>query len=168
MKAYLMTVIWAAVVGTLAELIGADDERGGAKLLRLLTGLMILSVVAAPLRGLLQIGPNALLDRLRGAYDDAQAALAETGEAYADQTLDLIRETGEAGASAAVSELVAEQFTLPGECCRAEVEMIDRNGEFSLSSVRVILSGKGVLADPYAIETYLEELLNCSAEVAVE
>ena len=53
MKAYLMTVVWAAVAGTLAELIG-DDEGGGAKLLRLLTGLMILSVVISPLRGLLQ------------------------------------------------------------------------------------------------------------------
>lgn len=168
MKAYLMTVVWAAVAGTLAELIGGDDERSGAKLLRLLTGLMILSVVVSPIRGLLQVGPDALLDRLRGAYEDARAATAEAGEMYAAQTMDLIRETGEAGASDAVAALVAGQFALPAEYCRAEVELTEQAGEFSLSAVRVILSGKGVLADPYAIETYLEDLLGCRAEASVE
>ena len=167
MKAYLMTVIWAAVAGTLAELVG-DDEGGGAKLLRLLTGLMILSVVISPLRGLLQTGPDALFDRLRGAYEDARAASAEAGETYAARTLEFIRETGETGAADAVAELVEGQFSLPAECCRAEVELTGEEGVFSLSAVRVILSGKGVLTDPYAVETYLEDMLGCVAEVSVE
>lgn len=167
MKAYLMTVVWAAVAGTLAELIG-DDEGGGAKLLRLLTGLMILSVVISPLRGLLQTGPDALLDRLRGAYEDARTASAEGGEMYSALTLELIRETGEAGAAEAVAGLVAEKFSLPGECCRVEAELTETDGTFSLAAVRVILSERGVLTDPYAVETYLEDLLGCCTQVSLE
>lgn len=167
MKAYLMTVVWAAVAGTLAELIG-DDEGTGAKLLRLLTGLMILLGVISPLRGLLQTGPDALIDRLQGGYEDARATSSEAGEMYAARTLELIRETGETGAADTVVGLVAERFALPEECCRAEVELTETDGTFSLSAVRVILSGRGVLTDPYAVEAYLEDLLGCVAEVSVE
>lgn len=167
MRAYLMTVIWAAVAGTLAELMG-DDEGNGAKLLRLLTGLMILSVVISPLRGLLQTGPEALLDRLQGIYEDTRAASAEAGETYTARTLAYIRTTGEVGAGDAVAELVADRFDLPGECCRAAVELAETEGEFSLSAVRVVLSGRGVLTDPYAVEAYLEDMLGCSVEVSVE
>lgn len=168
MKAYLMTVVWAAVVGTLAELIGGDDAGGGAKLLRLITGLMILSVVAAPVHSLLQIGPEPLLDRLREIYENARATSAEAGERYTRQTMDFIRETGETGASAAVGKLLIERFDLPEECFRVEVDLTEQDGEFTLSSVRVLLSGRGRLADPYAIETYLEEILCCPARAAVE
>lgn len=167
MKAYLMTVVWAAVAGILAELIG-DDGQSGAKLLRLLTGIMILSAVISPLRSLLQIGPDSLLDRLRGAYEEAQAASAEAGEIYAEGTMELIRTMGETEAANTVTELVAGEFALPAECCRAEVDLTEENGQFSLSEVRIILSGKGVFADPYAVETYLEELLGCKAEVSLE
>ena len=167
MKTYLTTVIWAAVAGTMAELIG-DDEGGGTKLLRLLTGLMILSVVISPLRGLLQTGPDGVVDRLREVYEDARTASVETGEMYTARTLELIRETGETGAANAVADLVAERFALPAECCRAEVELTETDGTFSLSAVRVILSGRGVLTDPYAVEAYLEDLFGCVAEVSVE
>lgn len=75
MKAYLLTVVWAAVAGTLAELIGGDDAGSGAKLLRLITGLMILSVVAAPIHSLLQMGPESLLDRLGEIYENARTVI---------------------------------------------------------------------------------------------
>lgn len=168
MKAYVITVIWAAVAGTLVELIGADEEGGGAKLLRLLTGLMVLSVVIAPLGSLLQIGPDALLDRLWGAYEDARTASWESWEQYARQTVDFIRTAGESEASAAVAQLVAQRFEVPTEDCRTAVELTEHDGEFSPSSVRVILSGRAVLADPYAIEAYLAELLACPVAVALE
>ena len=159
MKAYLLTVIWAAVAGTLAELMG-DDEGGGGKILRLFTGLMILSVVVSPLRGLLAGGADAWIDRLRGVYDDARADAAEA-EIYARHTLAFIREMGESEGAAAVANLVAENFFLSEDSCRAEVELVEHEGEFSLSAVRIILSGRGALTDPYAVEAYLKDLLGC-------
>lgn len=168
MKAYLITVVWAAVAGTLAELIGVDEEGSGAKLLRLITGLMILSVVVAPLRSLLQIGPDALLDRLWGVCARAETTAVELGEQYARQTVDFIRAAGESGASAAVARLVAQQFALSEEDCRAAVELTEHEGQFSPLSVRIILSGKAILADPYAIESYLAALFSCPVSVALE
>ncbi len=168
MKAYLLTVVWAAVAGTLAELIGGDDAGSGAKLLRLITGLMILSVVAAPIHSLLQMGPESLLDRLGEIYENARTASAEAGEMYTRQTMEYIRQTGEAGASSAVKKLLTERFDLPEECCRVEIDLTEWDGEFTLSSVGVILSGRGLWANPYAIETYLEEILCCPVRAAVE
>ncbi len=164
---YLVGVITAIAAGAAAELLPPEGERGTDRLLKLITGLLILCVIALPLLDALGAGGDSLLERLDAALAelDTDPAIADR---YAAQTMAYIRAASAEAAEGEIVALLAERFGLPTDCCRAEVTLADGEAGIVLAGVKVYLRGRAVLADAAEIEAYLAALFGGQAIVVIE
>ena len=164
---YLVSVVTAVVAGTVAELLPPDGEGGMSRPLKLLTSLLILSVIALPLLDALGPGTDGLLDRLDAALAEISAD-PTAADAYAAQTMTYIREASAEAAEGEIVALLAEHFGLPADRCCAEVTLAEGEAGITLGGVKVYLSGSAIFADAADIEAYLTALFGGQAIVVIE
>ncbi len=160
MRDYFLSVILTALFGGITtELL---PENSGVKPhLKLLTGLCVLLVLVLPakdaiasvaeLAGRLDLGALIEGEEERGEYEDIlDSALSRYSEEEIGRCL---------------GALIGKRFDLREGDCRARVWLGD-GGE--VRKALILLSGSAVLTDPYAIEAYVNGLLDCPCDVAVE
>jgi hypothetical protein len=155
MGEYILSVVSAAFcVGLLEELV--PNEFGTKVYLRLLTGLCILAVMIAP------------MGRLLSSVEDLFFEIVELEESGENEYEKILKENlGEAVRSelvVAIKRDLAERFGVKNEGTEVGIQL---GGAEGLSVTRLIITLKGgdILKNPYEIEDYFGELLECECRV---
>lgn len=162
MQAYFTRLILAAAAVGLAESILPERKQTG---LRLICGLLLLTVVALPLVEAIERGDLAA--RIEDIL--ARTAQTEAVDAYAAQAMAAIRDASEERAAAEIEALLTARFGIEPEQMRVEVVLADDGaGGVAFVGARAWLSGSAALADAAAIEAYLTALLGGKIIVAIE
>lgn len=164
---YLISILTAVVVGSVAELLPPDGDGGMSRSLKLIVSLLILCTVALPLFEVLEQGSAGLLDRLDAVLAEVSAA-PTAADAYAERTMAYLCEASAEAAEGEIAALLAEQFGLPAAHCRTEVTLSEGAEGIILAGVKVYLSGPAILADAAEIEAYLAALFGGQAIVIIE
>lgn len=157
MGEYILSVVGAAFcVGLLEELV--PNEFGTKAYLRLLTGLCVLAVMIAPMGRLLSSVEDLFFEIVE---------IEECGENEYERILkESLGETVRSELAAAVKRDLAERFGVKNEGTEVGIQL---GGEGGLSVTRLIITLKGgdILKNPYEIEDYFGELLECECRVIV-
>lgn len=162
MRELLIRVLTVSTLCGLAELMTPAGERDGLRrAVRLLSALFLLSVLLAPLSG--------LLERV-GGIDLGQ--LAEQMEEQARREYGALMEEKLTAATAAQLEeslyaLLAQQLGVSREHCRITVRAVQGDGGLQVSGVWIALRGEAALIDPRRIETLVGETVGCPCSVSL-
>ena len=160
MKTYFLSVLVVALIGGICEEL--LPEGSARQNLRLAAGLCVLAVLILPAKDALT-GLSDLAARI-----DLSGLIApetEAGEDYESIFSDAMQSHSAREAGDRLAALVGAQFGIDAGDCRAEVEL---SADGSASRVLITLSGRGILKDPHAIIQYVNGLLSCPCDVAVE
>lgn len=160
MKEYFLGVVLTALFGGICEEL-LPESSGIRPHLKLVTGLCVLLVLVLPMKdAITAIGSFA------GRLDlGVLLENEESKESYEEIFEGTLSRFSEEELGRHLGTLIAKRFDLSEGDCRAVVRL-DLEGK--ASSVLVLLSGEAILSDPYKIEAYVNELLSCPCDVAVE
>ncbi len=152
MKNSLFSLIAVVLAATLSELL-LEGEGGTRRYVRLLTSLLVLLMLAAPLRQVLQhtsLDLTVLLPREENAADFEEIFRQTVGK------------QGEAELREGIYALLKREFGIERGDCEVRFSFSEE-GALSLLSLR--LRGAALLQDPREIGAYFSGLLDCETEV---
>ena len=159
MREYLMSVIGAAVVvGVICSLMPEGEGGGLKRHVGFIGALCVLAILISPadeflgwLDGLSEGGLDILVENERERYD----------RQYSQYLLTL----GERELADEIVTLVCQEFDISSEQCHVKATIGHRDGKAVADQVTVILSGAALLRDPYEIEGFISQLLECECTV---
>lgn len=164
MKAYLTSLITAALIAALVSILTPNGERGGiAGHQKLLTSLFLVCVLIAPLNGAIK-GLQALIG---GDLSFIETAPTEKNE-YREQMNDAINSASERYFTQMLTQTISENFSIPTDELRCLVAWKKNEEDLAPDRVTVILTGSAIWKDPHAIEAFVTELLGCPCATAIE
>ncbi len=162
MREFVLRILTLSLLcGLIEQLTPAGEREGLRRAVRLLAGLFVLICMLTPLS---RVDGTALLTRIgawaRELEQDAQTEYEK-----------LMEEKLTVGTTAQLEEelygLLERQLDISRTECTVQIKT-DREGDaLLLSHVWVTVQGKAVLTDPRAIETLIEERLECPCTVAI-
>ena len=162
MRSYLLSVFLIALALSLISILSPEGEKGGiAKHIRLLTSLLLVCVLVAPLD-----------DLIRGLKEKAEEGITLPGledslkEDYQNQMQQLLDDSSRNYFVQSLTRTLEEEFAIPTGQIRCRVSWSE-NGSTPIK-VTVILSGNAIWKDPAPIEEYVTALLGCPCQTAIE
>lgn len=158
MKAYLLSVLAAALA---ISLIGILAPNGSQSSLKLISSLFFLCVIAAPLPKLLEDLPRRMEDLITSPGGDSAE---DDYRQQADQALENASKTYLAQM---LTQFLEQKFSIASGEVRCQIRW--KEGENPTPErVTVILSGSAIWKNPDAIESAVTELLGCECVTAIE
>lgn len=159
MREYLMSVIGAALIaGVISTIVPAGNGEGLKKYVNLIGALCVLCVLLAPVGG--------VLEYIGGAAEQNFEGWLEGGGDYDRRYRELLLSVGKENIESGIKALLGERFGIPEGECRVTASVREKDGELELLGIEITLSGRSVLKDPYAIEKYISDLLDCGCSVS--
>lgn len=160
MKSYLYALLLVALATALVGILSPDREKGGmGKHLRLLSSLLLICVLIAPLKS----GIASLLEWSRGEISipgletpDPEVDRLQFQEQLDDATREYVCQM--------LTQTIEQEFSIPTGEARC---MIRWDGD-TPTLVTVVLSGSAIWKDPEVIENYVSALLDCPCQSAIE
>ena len=160
MGEYLMGVIGAALFGGVITSALPDTGGGGSlkKYMGFIASLCVLCVILSPVTDAL----DTLSDFFDGGlFDWVEKSTVEYENEYYEYLVSYGKENAEEG----ISALICKEFSIDAENCHVSAEVYEDEGALYLKRIRVILSGRAILKNPYEIEEYLSEIFGCECIV---
>ena len=155
-----MGIIGAAAVIGIME--GILPQNGKTKqYMRLITGLCLLCLVIKPLGSVLEALPTLFAQATEDLAESENAARAEYERILDGEIADTVRDTLR---DALKSELVT-RFGVKN--CEVGLSLARVQGELRVSRAVITLMGADIFKDPYVIENYFSDLLECQCIVVV-
>ena len=159
MRAYLLSLITASVCIAVAGVLAPSGGIG--KYVRLLCALFLITVISAPLGGLL----GGFRELVNG---DWRLPTWEEESSNSPSLQETINEASKAYFSESLTRLLEEEFSIrQGEIECRTVWSTDTE-KITPKSIRLLLSGSAVWKDPHAIEAYVVDLLQCECIIAIK
>ena len=164
MKDYLVSIIWVSVIVGLAEIISPHIS-GTQKYIKMIGALCVLCVVAAPLLNIGNLSEDFSEDLKNNLLEDQNA---DSYERYQELLNNYLNGYSANALKEEIQSLLKDNFDIPTE--ESEIKLFTEKKEeaISLQKVQIILSGKSIFKNPYNIENYIGNLLNCTCEVLIE
>lgn len=159
MKAYLLSLLGAAFLAAAVGVLAPDGNAGAGRHLRLLSVLVLLCVVVAPLPRLvtdLRDLPDLLPDRI----DRESTEPGATSESPLDAA-------SRAYVARSLTARVCERFSIPSDEVRCAIRWGEGDNAGTPLSATLILSGSARWKDPREIAAYVTDLLGCPCETAI-
>ena len=158
MKAYLITLLGAAVLAAAVGILAPEGSNGGVgRHVRLLSSLVVLCVIAAPL-------PRALAG-IRSFSIGLSEKTADMEQSFGSRSQDALNGASHAYLAQALRANIAETFSLRQEEVTCAIRW-EEGGERP-ASVTLILSGSARFHDPHELEQYVSDLLGCPCDTAI-
>jgi hypothetical protein len=159
MREYLMNVIGAALIaGVISVIVPTGSGEGLKKYVTLIGSLCVLCVLISPVTELL----GAMTDLSDGGFSEWYEG---TEEEYGGKYNEFLMSVGKDNVEDGITALLYEQYGIPEDECSVSAVVEEKDGELVIVRVDIILTGKSVLKDPYAIEKYISGLLDCECKV---
>lgn len=164
MKDYLISIIWVSVIVGLAEIISPHIS-GTQKYIKAIGALCVLCVIAAPLLNISNISEDFSEDLKNNILEDQNT---DSYEGYEELLKNYLNEHSANALKGEIQTLLKDNFDIPTE--ESEIKLFTEIKEeaISLQKVQIILSGRSIFKNPYNIENYIGNLLNCACEVLIE
>lgn len=157
MKEYFLTllgvVILSALIGTLSI------ENGSGRYIRLVCSLCVLCSLILPLGNAFREEEWDLSflweeNEEDMDYDEIyQDALLKNETSYAEQAL---------------KTMICDKFSLSSEQVEVYLEIVSKNGMSVPEKVTMLLRGKGILSDPRALISWVNETVGCRCVIVYE
>lgn len=160
MGQYIYGIIGAAaVIGILESIL----PKGGktAQYMKLITALCLLCLVIKPIGAVLDGLPDRLFDSMEGIVGEGETARSEYEAILDGEITETVREQ----LCGAVEEQLATRFSVSN--CEVGASLVRKDGALTVTRVVITLMGRDIFKDPYAIETYFGDLLNCECVVVI-
>ena len=165
MKDYLLALLGTALALAAIGILTPDGTRGGiAKHVRLVAALVWILVLVAPLSGAVRSVRDWVDNGMPLPFLRIEEEEEEHRELW-DTTLD---EASTAYFCDMLTQTLEKTFEItPGDLtCR--VRWVREGEELRPETVTLLLSGQAIWQSPHTLEEYVEDLLNCDCEVAIE
>lgn len=159
MGQYIFGIIGAAaVIGVMESVL----PKGGKtkQYMKLITSLCLLCLVIKPVGAFLDALPGHLSKGL-GSLSESTAVRSEYEAILEGEITDTVRKQ----LCDAIESELADRFSVSN--CEVGAALVRRDGVLTVTRVVITLMGKDIFKDPYAIEAYFGELLNCECIVTV-
>ena len=163
MKGYLVSIIWVSVIVGVAELISLHIA-GVQKYIKMIGALCVLCVVVSPILNIGKFSEN-LTDELK--KDILEDQNLESYEKYQEILNEYLNEYSADKLKEEIRILLKENFEIPEDESEVILLTEKQDQNITLKKVQILLSGKSIFNNPYNIENYIKELLNCSCEVLI-
>lgn len=159
MKTYLISLLGAAFLAAAIGILSPEGSGGIGKHVRLLSVLVLLCVIAAPL-------PRAWvrLHEFTAELPDGGSDAKQEFNARANDALDTASRAY--FASALVARLI-EKFSLRQSEITCAIVWAETDGEARPARVTLILTGSARWHDPHELERYVTDLLGCPCDTAI-
>ena len=158
-KTYFLSLLGAAFLAAVVGVLAPDGSGGVGKHLRLLSALVVLCVVAAPLPRLvsgLRDLPGRVTEIIRSPETDP--------ETRSDDTLNA---ASRAYFAQALTAKLAERFSLRTDEIQCAIRWSPDGNDARPISVTLILTGSARWKDPREMEQYVRDLLGCPCDTAI-
>lgn len=160
MKAYFLSLLGAAFLAAAVGILAPEGSGGGvAKHLRLLSALVVLCVVSAPLPRVVA-GLRDLPDRV----SDVARSPETNPEARSEETLN---NASRAYFAQALTAKLAERFSLRADEIQCAIRWSPDGDDARPVGVTLILTGSARWKDPHEMEQYVRDLLGCPCDTAI-
>ena len=157
MKAYLLSLLGTAFVTALVNLLCPERSH---RYMKLLTSLLFLCVLAAPL--------PKVIRSVRELIANGDAIFAPPTEEQLPSQSDYLDEASKTYFVQHLTHLLETEFQIPTGEVRCAVLWEEEDGIAAPARVTVILSGGSIWKDPHAIEATVSALLGCECVTAIE
>lgn len=163
MKTYFLSVAAAALIAAICSVLVPSGDGGGiAKHVKLLTSLLLVCVLIAPL--------GDLIEGLRGTVSgDVTFPWEENGES--DGTEDLqnrLDEVSTAYFTELLTETLEREFAIEKGDLRCAIQWEGEDENMRPAKVTLLLSGRAIWKDSEAMESFVTDLLGCECISAIE
>ena len=163
MKAYLLSIIWVSVIVGIAELI-SPHVAGAQKYIKMIGALCVLCVVISPLLNIGGLSEN-FTDELKN--DILEDQNSESYEKYQEILNEYLNEYSADKLKGEIQKLLKDNFEIPEDESEVLLFIEKKDENITLKKVQILLSGRSIFNNPYVIENYIKELLNCTCEVLI-
>ncbi len=162
MREYLLSLLAATLVISVLHILTPAGEGGGLyKHYRLLSALLLVCLLLSPLAGTLDVLQDIMDGSFRFPWEEEEgtpdyreeldAAMNDASQVYVAQLLTQTLET---------------EFSIPAGELRCVIEWNPDGSKPTL--VTLLLSGSAIWKDARAMQSFVEELLNCPCQSAIE
>lgn len=166
MNIYILTLLSAALVAAVAELLSPKGEGGRtASHIRMVAGLFLLIALLEPLRAGVELLRNAVSGDLAARLEASLPA--ESPEDYGAILGDTLTAISRDEVETYVGMALERDFGIPPSGCTIAAICAYEDGTLTLQELRISLRGTHILQDPHPIEAYFTEKLNCPCFVTV-
>lgn len=167
MKPYILSLLSASLVAALVELIVPKGEGGRmASHIRMVAGLYLLVALLNPLREGISLLRSMADGDLVSRVESLIPSDMETD--YNGVFGDGLTAIGAEEICSWMTETMETRFGIPPEGCKAWASCAYSDDVLTVTEVRISLQGSYALRDPYPIEAYFTEQLDCPCYVTVE
>ncbi len=159
MKAYLLSIMAASLAIAVVNML---TPSGQVKYVKLLTSLVLVCVLIAPLKGAVETViawgsgdltlPGVEADDEETLQKELENATTEASKSYVAQRL---------------TEALQTEFSMDAGTVRTHIEW-SAGDTVRPQRVTVLLSGASIWKNPHEIQAYVEELLGCECVTAIE
>ncbi len=155
MKDYIFSIISFSALGTASLGLLPVGEGVIKKAFTLLLSLIMILVIGAPLVSFVKKYDNSAFSEI----------LSIETYSYEDAWLETLGDITKKEADEAIVRLVSDEYSLDEDEIRVDCTLKKAENAFSLDSVEVFLSGKGLLINPGRVESFLNKKLGCGCKV---
>ena len=158
MSAYFLSLLGAAMLTGVVGVLLPGGSSGIAKHVRLICALVLFCILASPL-------PKLISEIRDFSFSAPDSQKEESFDQAAQKALDA---ASRAYFVRALTAHLEQTFEIKeGEICCA-VQWGDGEAEGKPTSITLLLSGSARWKNPHELKSYLEKLLDCPCEVAIE
>ena len=163
MKAYFLSVAAAALIAAICSVLVPSGEGGGiAKHVKLLTSLLLVCVLIAPLGDLIELLPGAVSGDMTFPWEDTEGGTDE------ENLQDRLDEVSTTYFTALLTETLEREFAIEAGDLRCAIQWEGEGEQMRPTRVTLLLSGRAIWKDPEAMEAFVTELLGCACVSAIE
>lgn len=163
MNEYLKAIIVISVVSGIFEILSPNSS-GIGKYTRMICLLCILCVVITPIKSLFENFNSGFLDDLKEELIDRE----EDQENYEELLKDYLNKHSASELKDYLKSQIEKRFEIPYDECNIILHTEKQNEGIEVIRIDVILSGKSIFKNPYEIEEYISEQLNCECIVTIK
>jgi hypothetical protein len=162
MREYVLTLIGAALVTSLASMIAPEGKIG--KYIAFAGGLCILCVSISPIYSFIS-GISGADGKDLPEYVFGEYAGQEDGEAFLDVYEKNLMDMGAENMSQGLKNMLCRDLKINTENIEVCVQLVESEEKYLPKKVSVVLYRSAVICDPREISGYVSELLGCECEV---
>ena len=164
MKSYLITVITVSICIGIYNII-SPAFGSIAKYNKMIGMLIVLCVIISPLQNIMNFFTDDGLSNIKeNIIDGAEEKNSKYDEIFNDYLSYFSIEE----VKGAIGDILLEEFDVPKDECDVSITTENTDGKLKISHLQILLSGKSIFKNPYEIEEYFGDLLNCNCNVLIK
>ena len=159
MKTYLLSLLGASLA---VALIGILAPAGASKHMKLISSLILICVLIAPL-------PKAI-GSVWSMVEDFTEQGGQSGSSsdYNGQMQEAVNSASKTYFAQTLTQLLEQQFSIPPGEVRCSIRWAEGTEQLQPQKITLILSGSAIWKNPNDMEKFVSELLGCECVTAIE